>query len=303
MKEFVSCIKNLPRHFVTAVQNIWRNGVMSFSSIFAVTITLLLIGVIGVLALNVQDISANIEEGVSIYVKLERNIDSEAELAVGDQINAINGVTKSTYYTKDQELDKLIEKQGEDGAELFESYRDENPLGAAYEVEVKDASQIEAISKKIEEIPNVNSATYGGESTENMVQTLQTIQTGGTVFIVGLSVVALFMIANTIKITITARQTEISIMRMVGASNWYIRIPFMLEGMLIGLIGSIIPIIVLIYGYQRIYDYAGGALLSVMLALKEPMPFTRDFSLIIAAIGAGVGLIGSFVSIRRFLKM
>ncbi|HIX82365.1 MULTISPECIES: permease-like cell division protein FtsX [unclassified Thomasclavelia] len=303
MKEFVSCIKNLPRHFVTAVQNIWRNGVMSFSSIFAVTITLLLIGVIGVLALNVQDISANIEEGVSIYVKLERNIDSEAELAVGDQINAINGVTKSTYYTKDQELDKLIEKQGEDGAELFESYRDENPLGAAYEVEVKDASQIEAISKKIEEIPNVNSATYGGESTENMVQTLQTIQTGGTVFIVGLSVVALFMIANTIKITITARQTEISIMRMVGASNWYIRIPFMLEGMLIGLIGSIIPIIVLIYGYQTIYDYAGGALLSAMLALKEPMPFIRDFSLILAAIGAGVGLIGSFVSIRRFLKM
>lgn len=303
MKEFVSCIKNLPRHFVTAVQNIWRNGVMSFSSIFAVTITLLLIGVIGVLALNVQDISANIEEGVSIYVKLERNIDSEAELAVGDQINAIDGVTKSTYYTKDQELDKLIEKQGEDGAELFESYRDENPLGAAYEVEVKDASQIEAISKKIEEIPNVNSATYGGESTENMVQTLQTIQTGGTVFIVGLSVVALFMIANTIKITITARQTEISIMRMVGASNWYIRIPFMLEGMLIGLIGSIIPIIVLIYGYQTIYDYAGGALLSAMLALKEPMPFIRDFSLILAAIGAGVGLIGSFVSIRRFLKM
>lgn len=303
MKEFVSCIKNLPRHFVTAVQNIWRNGVMSFSSIFAVTITLLLIGVIGVLALNVQDISANIEEGVSIYVKLERNIDSEAELAVGDQINAINGVTKSTYYTKDQELDKLIEKQGEDGAELFESYRDENPLGAAYEVEVKDASQIEAISKKIEEIPNVNSATYGGKSTENMVQTLQTIQTGGTVFIVGLSVVALFMIANTIKITITARQTEISIMRMVGASNWYIRIPFMLEGMLIGLIGSIIPIIVLIYGYQTIYDYAGGALLSAMLALKEPMPFIRDFSLILAAIGAGVGLIGSFVSIRRFLKM
>ena len=225
----------------------------------------------------------------------------EAELAVGDQINAINGVTKSTYYTKDQELDKLIEKQGEDGAELFESYRDENPLGAAYEVEVKDASQIEAISKKIEEIPNV--ATYGGESTENMVQTLQTIQTGGTVFIVGLSVVALFMIANTIKITITARQTEISIMRMVGASNWYIRIPFMLEGMLIGLIGSIIPIIVLIYGYQTIYDYAGGALLSAMLALKEPMPFIRDFSLILAAIGAGVGLIGSFVSIRRFLKM
>ena len=91
-------------------------------------------------------------------------------------------------------------------------------------------------------------------------------------------------------------------MRMVGASNWYIRIPFMLEGMLIGLVGAIIPIIVLVYGYGMIYDYAGGMLMSAMLALKEPMPFIRDFSLILAALGAGVGLIGSFVSIRRFLK-
>ncbi|WP_294580419.1 permease-like cell division protein FtsX [uncultured Thomasclavelia sp.] len=303
MNELVSCIKNLPRHFKTALQNIWRNGVMSFSSIFAVTITLLLIGVIGVLALNVQDISSNIESGVSIYVKLERNIDSEAEQAVGEQINAIDGVTKSTYYTKDQELDKLIETQGEDGAQLFESYREDNPLGAAYEVEVSDPSHIQDIASQIEEIPNVNSTNYGGQSTQNMVKTLQTIQTGGTIFIVGLVVVALFMIANTIKITITTRQTEISIMRMVGASNWYIRIPFMLEGMLIGIFGAIIPVIVLVYGYQMVYDYAGGALLSAMLALKEPMPFIRDFSLIIVAIGAGVGLIGSFVSIRRFLKI
>ena len=102
MNELISCMKNLPKHFKTAVQNIWRNGVMSFSSIFAVTITLVLIGVIGVLALNVQDISSNIEEGVSIYVKLDRYIDEAAEQAVGPQIEAISGVKKITYYTKDQ---------------------------------------------------------------------------------------------------------------------------------------------------------------------------------------------------------
>lgn len=292
----------MPKHFKTAAQNIWRNGVMSFSSIFAVTITLVLIGVIGVLALNVKDISSNIEEGVSIYVKLDRYIDSAAEQEVGPQIEAIPGVKKTTYYTKDQELDKLIETQGSEGATLFESYRSDNPLGGAYEVEVDNASSIAKIAEKIQEIPNVNKTSYGGESTQDMVKTLQTIQTGGTVFIIGLAVVALFMISNTIKITITARQTEISIMRMVGASNWYIRIPFMLEGMLIGLIGSIIPIIVLVYGYGMVYDYAGGALMSAMLALKPPMPFIRDFSIIIAALGAGVGLVGSFVSIRRFLK-
>lgn len=302
MKELISCIKNLPKHFKTAFQNLWRNGVMSVSSIFAVTITLVLIGVIGVLALNVQDMSSSIEEGVNIYVKLERDIDETAEKAVGSEIEKIAGVKKVTFFTKDQELDKLIEKQGEEGAELFESYRDENPLGAAYEVEVKDASKIASISDKIKNIPNVKTSNYGGESTQEMVKTLQTIQTGGTVFIIALAVVALFMIANTIKITITARQTEISIMRMVGASNWYIRIPFMLEGMLIGLFGAIIPIIILVYGYGAIYDYTNGMFMSAMLSLKEPMPFIRDFSLLLVTLGAGVGLVGSFVSIRRFLK-
>lgn len=302
MKELISCVKNLPKHFKTAFQNLWRNGVMSVSSIFAVTITLVLIGVIGVLALNVQDMSSSIEEGVNIYVKLERDIDETAEKAVGSEIEKIAGVKKVTFFTKDQELDKLIEKQGDEGAELFESYREENPLGAAYEVEVKDASKIASISDKIKNIPNVKTANYGGESTQEMVKTLQTIQTGGTVFIIALAVVALFMIANTIKITITARQTEISIMRMVGASNWYIRIPFMLEGMLIGLFGAIIPIIILVYGYGAIYDYTNGMFMSAMLSLKAPMPFIRDFSLILVALGAGVGLVGSFVSIRRFLK-
>lgn len=302
MKELISCIKNLPKHFKTSLVNLWRNGAMTFSSIFAVTITLLLIGVISVLALNVQDISANIEEGVRIYVKLERSIDENAENEVGKQIKQLKGVASATYFSKDEELSKLIDKQGEDGKELFESYRDDNPLGAAYEVEAKDPTKLASLAKKIKDIPNVNSVNYGGDSTQSMVSTLNTIQTSGTVFIVGLVIVALFMISNTIKITITARSTEISIMRMVGASNWYIRIPFMLEGMLIGLFGAIIPIFVLVYGYGALYNYTGGSLMSSMLVLKAPMPFIRDFSFILAGLGASVGLIGSFVSIRRFLK-
>ena len=302
MKELISCIKNLPKHFKTSLVNLWRNGAMTFSSIFAVTITLLLIGVISVLALNVQDISANIEEGVRIYVKLERSIDENAENEVGKQIKQLKGVASATYFSKDEELSKLIDKQGEDGKELFESYRDDNPLGAAYEVEAKDPTKLASLAKKIKDIPNVNSVNYGADSTQSMVSTLNTIQTSGTVFIVGLVIVALFMISNTIKITITARSTEISIMRMVGASNWYIRIPFMLEGMLIGLFGAIIPIFVLVYGYGALYNYTGGSLMSSMLVLKAPMPFIRDFSFILAGLGAGVGLIGSFVSIRRFLK-
>ena len=302
MKELISCIKNLPKHFKESLVNLWRNGAMSFSSIFAVTITLLLIGVISVLALNVQDISANIEDGVRIYVKLERSIDENAEKEVGNQIKKLKGVGSVTYSSIDEELNKLIDKQGKDGKTLFESYREDNPLGSAYEVEAKDPTKLASLAKKIQDIPNVNSVNYGGDSTQSMVTTLNTIQKAGSVFIVGLVIVALFMISNTIKITITARSTEISIMRMVGASNWYIRIPFMLEGMLIGLFGAIIPILVLVYGYGALYNYTGGSLMSSMLVLKAPMPFIRDFSFILAGLGAGVGLIGSFVSMRRFLK-
>ena len=291
MKELISCIKNLPKHFKESLVNLWRNGAMSFSSIFAVTITLLLIGVISVLALNVQDISANIEDGVRIYVKLERSIDENAEKEVGNQIKKLKGVGSVTYSSKDEELNKLIDKQGKDGKELFESYREDNPLGSAYEVEAKDPTKLASLAKKIQDIPNVNSVNYGGDSTQSMVTTLNTIQKAGSVFIVGLVIVALFMIS-----------TEISIMRMVGASNWYIRIPFMLEGMLIGLFGAIIPILVLVYGYGALYNYTGGSLMSSMLVLKAPMPFIRDFSFILAGLGAGVGLIGSFVSMRRFLK-
>ena len=285
MKELISCIKNLPKHFKESLVNLWRNGAMSFSSIFAVTITLLLIGVISVLALNVQDISANIEDGVRIYVKLERSIDENAEKEVGNQIKKLKGVESVTYSSKDEELNKLIDKQGKDGKELFESYREDNPLGSAYEVEAKDPTKLASLAKKIQDIPNVNSVNYGGDSTQSMVTTLNTIQKAGSVFIVGLVIVALFMISNTIKITITARSTEISIMRMVGASNWYIRIPFMLEGMLIGLFGAIIPILVLVYGYGALYNYTGGSLMSSMLVLKAPMPFIRDFSFILAGLG------------------
>ena len=144
----------------------------------------------------------------------------------------------------------------------------ETSLGAAYVVEVDDAKEIDTVADQISGLEHVNQATSGGDSTNSLVNSLETVRKVGAIFVVGLTIIALFMIANTIKITITSRQTEISIMRMVGASNWYIRIPFMLEGMLIGLIGSIIPIIVLVYGYGMVYDYANGALMSAMLASK-----------------------------------
>lgn len=274
---------------------------MSVSSIFAVTITLVLIAVISVVAINIQDMTYSIEDSLTIYVKMDRNVKDADAKKLQPTIEKIDGVKKATFSSKDEELDKMIESQNDDGKKLFESYRKNNPLGAAYVVEVKDAKQLDKVSKQIADLDHVNEVNSGGSSTNSLVNTLETVRNGGAIFVVGLTVVALFMIANTIKITITSRQTEISIMRMVGASNWYIRLPYMLEGIFIGVLGAIVPILVVYFGYNMVYQGAVG-LLPSMLSLREPFPFIWQCSGLLIALGSGVGLIGSFVSVRKFLK-
>lgn len=299
--EFISCIKNFPKHCKTAIQSIWRNGVMSVSSIFAVTITLVLIGVIGIVAINIQDMTYNVEESLTVYVKMEQKIKDEDAKKLQPTIEAIAGVKKVTFSSKNDELNKFMESQSEDGKKLFENYRKDNPMGAAYNVEVNEAKQLETVKEQIEVLDNVKEATAGGASTMSLVNSLETIRNGGAIFVVGLTVVALFMIANTIKITITSRQTEISIMRMVGASNWFIRLPYMLEGIFIGIIGTIIPVILIYFGYTALYGNATG-FLPALLSLREPFPFIWQCSGLLLALGSGVGLIGSFLSVRKFLK-
>lgn len=299
--ELISCIKNFPKHCKTAIQNIWRNGVMSISSIFAVTITLVLIAVIGVVAINIQDMTYDIEESLTIYVKMDREVKDSKAKDIQPDIEAIEGVKKVEFSSKDDELNKLIESQNDDGKKLFETYRKNNPLGAAYVVEVKDTKQLDSIAQKILELDHVNEVNYGGESTSSLVSSLESIRNGGAIFVAALTVIALFMIANTIKITITSRQTEISIMRMVGASNWFIRLPYMLEGIFIGIIGAIIPVLVLYFGYTTVFNSARD-ILPAMMTLRAPFPFIWQCTGILVGLGSGVGLIGSFVSVRKFLK-
>lgn len=306
IREIISCIRNLPRHTVTAVKNIWRNGVMSVSSIFAVTITLVIIGVIGLMAVCIQDMTLQVENSLTIHVKMEREAKQELVDATLPLIQNIDHVAHVTYSSKQEELDKLIKSFGEDG-DIFnnpEYQGDGNPLGDAFIVEADDAAFLDAVATQINSLEGVNKVNYGGDQTMELVHNLEMVRNFGTIFIVGLTILALFMIANTIKITITSRSTEISIMRMVGASNWYIRIPFMIEGMLIGLVGAIVPVIALYFGYTAIYDMtvSGASFAMNLIHLRAPYPFMLQFGGILTALGCVVGLVGSFMSVRKFLK-
>ena len=306
IRELISCIRNLPRHTVTAIKNIWRNGVMSISSIFSVTITLVIIGVIGVMAVCINDMTYQVENNLTIHVKMEREVVQEDIDAVFVELKGLDHVKKVTYSSKAEELQKLIESFGEDG-EIFNSpeYQGEgNPLGDAFIVEAKDASYLDKIAKKIENIEGVNKVNYGGQNTMDLVNSLEMIRNFGSIFILGLALITLFMISNTIKITITSRSTEIAIMRMVGASNWFIRIPFMIEGVLIGILGAIVPVAAIGFGYYYLYNMTlnGTSFALNLIQFRDPYPFILYFGGILAGLGAFVGLVGSFMSVRKFLK-
>ena len=207
IRELISCIRNFPRHTMTAIKNIWRNGAMSFSSVFSVTVTLLIIGVIGVMAVCINDMTYQVENNLTIHVKMEREIVQEDVDETFADLKKINHVKKVTYSSKEEELQKLIKSFGEDG-EIFNSpeYQGEgNPLGDAFIVEASEATYIDDIAKKIEKLDGVNKVNYGGQNTMDLVKSLEMIRNFGSIFIVALAIITLLMISNTIKMTITSR--------------------------------------------------------------------------------------------------
>ena len=218
-------------------------------------------------------------------------------------IKNLEHVVSVEYSSKDQEFDELMETYEDESArEALETYREDNPLHDAFYVEVNDGDALKDTAEKIQAIEGIETVNYGGDSALMFVQALNSVRFGGAILVAGLSALAIFLIANTIKLTIYARSNEIAIMRDVGATNGFIRAPFVVEGMIIGALGAIIPILFTIFGYIFIYDKLGGVLFSEMFKMTPPHPFVLQLSLILLGIGMVVGLIGSFMSVTKYLR-
>lgn len=229
---------------------------MSLSASSAVTITLILFSAFLMIAGNVSLFTNSIEDDLQIHVVLKADVKTQKKIdEAKDGLEKISGVRRVTFSDKDNELELMIKEKGKE----FEMYRGkDNPLCNAFFVSVKDANQIKAINAQIEQLPFVKQSVYGGNSVSKMISVLNTIRSGGLVFVGLLTLLALFLISNSIKLTIYARNAEISIMRNVGAANWYIKVPFMIEGMLIGLMGAVLPCIFTVIGGTSIAGGEGG---------------------------------------------
>ncbi len=301
----IQFFKSLPYHIKAAFKSIFRHMALSISAASAVTVTLVLVATFMLVALNISNFTRNIEDSVKIHVKIEQTYEDDEIAALGNQIHQIDGVSNVQYSDKDSEMDAFLEYIQETGGtpSFYESYRGENnPLRDAFIIEVDEPENIEQIADEIRALDGVETAEYGGASAKTMLDAFDSIRAGGAIFIIALSVLAMFLISNTIKMTIYARMEEISIMRNVGAANWFIKTPFMIEGMVIGLAGAILPILFTIFGYNALYNMIDGVLFTEMFALYPTIPFTLQVSGILALMGMLVGLFGSFFSVNKYLR-
>ena len=296
-------VRILGRNFRDGFKNVFRNFSLSFASISCITITLLVVAVALIGSLNVENFTKLISDDFTIVAFVKNDASTEDEEKIEEKLNKIGNIESITFVSKADTKKEMM-----DSSETFKGImsaweEEENPLSDAYQIKVKDIEKIEKTAEKVKKIDNIEIVKYGEGMVDSMVSIFDLIKKVLIVIVIALVIVTAFLIVNTIKITIFSRQKEIEIKRLVAASNFSIKQPFVIEGLIIGLLGSIVPIIATIYGYNYLYNYTGGVIFSQFIKLIKPFPFVFYASIVLLVIGVVVGMIGSRRAVSKYLKI
>ena len=297
--------RSIGRYFRDARKSVVRNFSLSLASISCITITLIVVALSMVLSYNVEKMINHVSSNTEILVFIKVDTKLEDEKAVGTRIENLDNIASITYISKQDGIVEMAEKYGKSFLTYAKTWTNEdNPIMACYKVKVKDINLIDETATKIEKIQYVDHVNYGKNFVEMVITIFGVIEKACIGGVIALILVTAFLIANTIKLAIFSRKTEIEIMRLVGASNMAIKVPFIIEGSFIGFLGSIIPIVLMIYGYDTLYNYLDGQLFSSSLGeLVEPYPFILYSSGILLLIGLLVGMFGSYRAVKKYLKI
>lgn len=296
-------IRILLKNISDGLKNVVRNFSLSLASISCITVTLIIVAVAMVGSLNVENFTKIIRDDFTIVVYMENETTDEEKDKIKTEIEKMSNID-SIEFTSKKSIAEDMKKESEIFNTIISSWTEsENPLYDTYQVKVKDSEKISKDASKIRKLKGVATVKYGEGMIESLLSIFKIIEKILIVIVISLIVVTAFLIINTIKITIFSRQEEIEIKRLVGASNTSIKQPFVIEGLVIGLVGAIVPVLVTIYGYSTLYEKTGGIIFSKFIKLVEPFPFTIWISLVLAIIGIIVGMFGSSRAVRKYLKI
>ena len=299
----MKALRILSRNIRDSFKSVFRNFSLSLASISCITITLIVVAISIVLSINVNRFTELVEKDVTIVAFLDLDVTDNDKQVILKELNDLTNVEKVEFKSKTEIANEMMASSEEFKNIMSEWSEGESPIQDTFQVKVKDIKEIKNTANKIEKIEKVDLVKYGEGMVEQLVSTFDIVRKVSVAAVVALIVVTAFLIVNTIKITIFSRKREIEIMRLVGASNINIKIPFIIEGLILGILGSIIPIIVTCYGYTALYDKFDGQLFAEFIKLIEPTPFIYYVSLILVVIGMVVGMFGSLRAVKKYLKI
>ncbi len=303
-------LRTIKRYFRDAFHGVFRNFSLSIASISCITITLIVVAVSLILSANVEHFSDSIRKDVTVVVFLKSETTEEDENNITKELEGIKNIDKDTivFKSKTESAEEL--KKGNDiFATTVDSWTEKtNPLLDSYMFKVVDIEKIDETVKDVKNLPvakdKINNINYGEDIVHQLIIVFNVVEKVCIVAVVALVLVTAFLIGNTIKLAIYSRKKEIEIMRLVGASNMSIKVPFIIEGLFIGILGSVAPILITIFGYATLFDFFGGKLFgSPLAALVVPDPFVYQVSLLLLLIGVVVGMFGSYQAVRKYLKI
>lgn len=288
-------------YFISEVaHSLKRNNWMSLASIGTVAVSLFIFGMFLMLVMNMNKMAENLESQVQINVYLKDNFSRNDARGLEADLKAMQGVEKVTFVPKETAIERFKERLG-DQKSLLEALDDTNPLPDSFEITLSQPEMVKSAAVAIEKFEGVEVAKYGQDVMEHLFDMTRLIRLFGLALMLVLALATLFIISNTIRLTVFARRKEIAIMKYVGATDWFIRWPFILEGMVLGLFGSIFAALVLRGTYSaitaKIYDTLA------FFPLIPEQPFLNYVTLMVVVGGMVIGAIGSAVSLKRFLKV
>jgi len=299
----VKAFRILGKNISESFKGVFRNFSLSLASISCITITLILVGFSIILSYNVNNFTSEIEGDLTIVVFLDRKTDTVETESIETRIKTMDNVSSVTFHSKGD-----VKKEMQDESEVFnsimEQYTEEtNPLQDSFLVKVYDLNKIGDTADEIKKLDKVTLVKYGEGSVEELVKIFKIVKRITWITVAALILVTMFLVSNTIKITIQSRKREIEIRRLVGASNSFIRRPFFFEGIILGFLGSVIPIVTCWFGYTYIFKRLHGQLFTAIIPLVKPIDIMHIVIFALLGIGIIVGALGSYWAVRKYLKI
>lgn len=282
------------------VRNIWSNRTMSLASIGVLVSCLLLTGAATLFSMNISAAMASVEGSNSVKIYMDKDLPVLASLKAGEEIKKLDNIKSCQFVSKDDAIQKVMGMLGDKDSSLIKDMTGkDNPLPDAFQVSFKDLSKYKDTVEQIKKIDGVSSINDYSDIAAKLTNLDRLVTTVGFWIILLLSLVSLFIISNTIRVTMFSRRLEISIMKSVGATNWFVRVPFVVEGVIIGLISGGVGSLIL----RFLYDKLTGTLTSITVFSPISVgPIQWKITLMFLLAGSLFGAVGGAISIGKYLK-